>query len=156
MKRLAVVLAGALALAACNRDEPAPEPSFEEPQVADIEAVLADSAAGWNEGDMTRFVDIYSADPRTAFVGTQIIHGRGEIERRYRDRYDWSGPDPEGRGVLSFVTEDFRPLGEDHALYVGRYVLEFPEGKPPQTGFTSLVFERDERGDWRIISDHSS
>ncbi|KLE34597.1 YybH family protein [Aurantiacibacter luteus] len=155
--RFALLLAGALALAACNRDKPAPQPTVEEPQVADIEAALTDSAAGWNEGDMTRFLDIYSGDPRTAFVGgEEVIHGRGEIETRYRDRYDWSGPDPSDRGVLSFFTEDFRPLGQNHALYVGQYVLEYPEGKPPATGWTSLVFERDEGGHWRIISDHSS
>ncbi|MXO94312.1 DUF4440 domain-containing protein [Erythrobacter arachoides] len=151
-------MAGTLALAACNgADAPEPQASVAEvPQVADIEAALNDSAAGWNEGDMTRFLAVYSGDPRTAFVGgEEVIHGRGAIETRYRDRYDWSGPDPSGRGVLSFVTEDFRPLGQDHALYVGRYVLEYPQGKPPATGFTSLVFER-ENGKWQIISDHSS
>lgn len=150
------VLALTPALVACQAEAPAPAPAVEEPQLADLDAALTASAAGWNEGDMQRFLAIYSGDPRTSFVtADEVLHGRAEMEERYRTYYDWSRPDPSERGVLTFQSEDFRPLGPDHALWVGRYILSYPEGKPPATGFTSLVFARED-GEWRIIADHSN
>ncbi|MFB0612776.1 YybH family protein [Aurantiacibacter poecillastricola] len=126
------------------------------PQVAEIEAVMEDSAAGWNAGDMNRFLAIYSRSPQASFVGSGgLLRGVEAMEERYREAYDWSRPDPSGRGVLTFETEDFRPLGDRHALYIGRYVLTYPDDREPATGLTSLVFAREENG-WKIIADHSS
>ncbi|MEN3972417.1 SgcJ/EcaC family oxidoreductase [Sphingomicrobium sp. XHP0235] len=124
---------------------------------AQIEAVMADSAAGWNEGDMERFLAIYSDAPETSFVGSSgLVRGRSAMEARYREAYDWSDPDPAERGTLSFETEDVRALGPEHALFIARYVLTYPDAtKEPATGFTSLVFAREEGG-WRIVADHSS
>lgn len=159
MMRLVPALVAALALAACS-----PRPASEEaatsaatvPQQADIEAVMAASAAGWNEGDMPRFLAIYSAAPETSFVGADgLVRGVEQMEARYREAYDWSQADPAERGVLSFETQDFRPLGDGYALYIGRYILTYPDGREPATGLTSLVFARED-GSWRIIADHSS
>lgn len=157
--RTAMLLAGALALAGCDaatQPEPSDAVTGAEVQVADIEAVMADSAAGWNEGDMDRFLAIYSDAPETSFVGSGgLLRGRASMEERYREAYDWSQPDPAERGVLTFETEDMRPLGPDHALYIGRYILTYPDDREPATGFTSLVFARED-GTWKIIADHSS
>ena len=121
-----------------------------------IEAALADSAAGWNEGDMDRFLAIYSDAAETSFVGSSgLVRGIAAMEERYRAAYDWSDPDPAERGVLTFETVDFRYLGQEHALYIGRYILTYPDGRDPATGLTSLVFERTRDG-WKIIADHSS
>lgn len=157
--RFVVLFAGALALAGCDGlREPVASQSATPATapVAEIEAVMADSAAGWNEGDMDRFLAIYSAAPETSFVGSGgLLRGVAAMEERYREAYDWSQPDPSERGVLSFETEDLRRLGADHALYIGRYVLTYPDGREPASGFTTLVFA-DEDGDWKIIADHSS
>ena len=158
--RTAWLLAGVLALAACT---PEPEPvdaatmeGVAAPAVADIEAIMEDSAAGWNEGDMDRFLAAYSDAPETSFIGSGgLTRGRAEMEGRYREAYDWSQPDPAERGVLTFETEDFRPLGDDHALYIGRYILTYPDGREPATWLTSLVFARV-GDDWKIAADHSS
>lgn len=163
--RHALAVAGVLALVACT-PEPEPVdaattgvvdvPDVAAPDVEAIEAVMADSAAGWNEGDMDRFLAIYSDAPETSFVGSGgLIRGRSEMEQRYREAYDWSGPDPSERGILSFETEDLRALGDDHALYIGRYILTYPGDRDPATGYTSLVFAR-ENGAWKIVADHSS
>ena len=77
------------------------------------------------------------------------------MEQRYREAYDWSDPDPSERGILTFETLDFRPLGEDHALFIARYILTYPDDREPATGLTSLVFAREAEG-WRLIADHSS
>ncbi len=158
--RFALLIAGVTALAACT---PEPEPveaattdTVAAPQVSEIEAVMKDSAAGWNEGDMDRFLAIYSDAPDTSFVGSGgLMRGKAAMEERYREAYDWSQPDPAERGVLTFETEDFRPLGDVHALYIGRYILTYPDGREPATGFTSLIFAREDDS-WKIVADHSS
>ena len=118
-----------------------------------IEAAMTESAAGWNAGDVERFMAIYSAAPQTSFVVKDgLIRGKPAMIARYRERYDFS--DPAKRGTLTFKTLDFRQLDPSHALYIARYLLTYPDGKTA-SGPTTLIFAR-ERGGWRIIADHSS
>jgi uncharacterized protein (TIGR02246 family) len=118
-----------------------------------IEAVIADGAKGWNAGDVERFMAGYSDDPDTSFVTAEgLVRGKAGMLARYRDKYDFA--DPAKRGVLTFETVDFRPLGGARALYVARWTLTYPD-KPAASGYTSLVMAREAAG-WRIIADHSS
>jgi ketosteroid isomerase-like protein len=49
---------------------------------------------------------------------------------------------------------EVRPLGNDHALLTGRFVL-YGNDLPDRKGIYTLVFVR--RGkDWKILHDHSS
>ena len=114
---------------------------------------MADSAEGWNAGDLARFMRVYSDAPDTSFVTkTGVLRGKTVMAERYRTKYDFA--DAGKRGVLSFVTLDFRLLDRGHALYIGRYMLRAGDGKE-QSGMTSLVFRKEPAG-WRIIADHSS
>lgn len=123
------------------------------PQQNAVERVMADSASGWNDGDLARFMDIYSSSPETSFVTAQgVLRGKAVMSERYRVKYDFANATK--RGVLRFQTLDFRLLGPRHALYIGRYTLTYADGKT-QSGPTSLVFAR-EAGGWKIIADHSS
>ncbi len=155
--RAAFLLAGVLALTGCFGDWAAVEEQMNEVQApGDIEAAMRDSAEGWNDGDMDRFLAIYSDSPETSFVGSGgLLRGVAAMEERYREAYDWSQADPAERGVLTFETQDVRTLGPDHVLYIGRYILTYPDDREAATGFTSLVFE-DEDGEWKIVADHSS
>ena len=161
MRTVMLAMAAALALPGCVSsttyavaDEPTARAS--QATLRQIEAAMADSAAGWNEGDMDRFLAIYSDSPETSFVGSGgLVRGVAAMEERYRAAYDWSQPDPAERGVLSFETVDFRMIGSDHALFIGRYVLTYPGGREPASGLTSLVFAEEARG-WKIVADHSS
>ncbi len=147
--RSALVLCAALSLAACSW---APDRAVEEEKLA-VTAALAESAAGWNSGDLDRFMGVYSESPETSFVSEEgVLRGRGKMAERYQTKYDFSNPAK--RGALSLETLDFRLLGTDHALYIGRYTLAYPDGKTV-SGPTSLVFAR-EGGSWRIVADHSS
>lgn len=122
------------------------------PQAA-VEAAMTDSAAGWNAGDLARFMAIYSEAPDTSFVTkTGVLRGKAVMAERYRTKYDFANAAK--RGVLGFETLDFRLLDPAHALYIGRYTLTGGDGGA-QSGMTSLVF-RKEHGGWRIIADHSS
>ena len=123
------------------------------PERAAIETAMADSAAGWNAGDLDRFMRVYSDAPDTSFVTRDgLIRGKAAMATRYRARYAFDKPG--ARGVLTFATLDFRLLGPRHALFIARYMLKMPNGTM-QSGPTSLVFRR-EKGGWWIIADHSS
>lgn len=118
-----------------------------------VEAAMTASAAGWNAGDIDRFMAIYSDRPETSFVTSDgLLRGKAAMAARYRQHYDFA--DAAKRGTLTFATLDFRLLDSTHALYIARYTLTYPDGKT-QSGPTSLVFAK-EAGDWRIIADHSS
>lgn len=120
-----------------------------------IEAAMTDSAAGWDKGDIDRFLQVYSNDPATSFTTSEgIARSKADVRARYLKRYaaQWAA-DRSGASKLSFVFEDFRPLGADHALLTARWKL-VQRGKE-QSGMTTLVFRR-EAGDWKIVADHSS
>lgn len=122
------------------------------PDQAAIEAAMAASAAGWNAGDVDRFMAIYSDAPEASFVtGDGLVRGKAAMIARYRAKYDFT--DAAKRGVLRFATLDWRQLGPGHALYIARYTLTYPDGKTV-SGPTSLVFRREKSG-WKIIADHS-
>ena len=118
-----------------------------------IERAMGDSAAGWNAGDVERFMAVYSAGSATSFVVKDgLLRGKPAMIARYRAKYDFS--DPAKRGTLTFTTLDFRQLDPTHALYIARYLLTYPDGKTA-SGPTTLIFAK-ERGGWHIIADHSS
>lgn len=118
-----------------------------------VEAVIADSAQGWNAGDVDRFMDSYSDSPETSFVTEQgLVRGKAAMLARYKAKYDFANPAK--RGVLTFEAIDYRQLDPTHALYIGRWILTYPDGTSAK-GHTSLVMAREKAG-WRIIADHSS
>ena len=117
-----------------------------------VPAMLRASAEAWNRGDLESFLDDYLDSPETTFVGTDLSFGVDRIRERYLRSY-WRTGRPEG--LLRFEDLHVRPLGADHALAHGRYVLTDPNGGEQGTGFFSLVLVRTSDG-WRIIHDHSS
>jgi len=143
------VLAAALLLGACASTPP---PGRDPAIVQAIEAAMSDTAAGWNAGDMQRFMAVYSDAPETSFVaGQELLRGKPAMIAMYDKAYDFD--DAAKRGTLSFETVDLRALGPAHVLYIARYTLTYPAAEPV-SGLTSVVFAR-EVGGWRIIADHS-
>lgn len=121
----------------------------------EITRMLHASAEAWNRGDLDGFLDDYLDTVETTFVGASgVVRGVDEIRRGYRSSY-WSDGAP--REALSFEGLEVRPLGEDHALALGRYVLhDEPADSMVATGRFSLVLRRVEDRGWKIIHDHSS
>jgi uncharacterized protein (TIGR02246 family) len=118
---------------------------------AQVEAAMADSAAGWNAGDLARFTAIYAPDAVYVAGGT-LVRGKEAIAARYAKSFADGG---NTRGQLSFQPLMWRPLSAVHLLHVARWTLTPRGGAAPQSGMTTLLFERRRDG-WRIISDHSS
>jgi len=120
-----------------------------------VMAAMHDSAAGWNAGDLDRFMAVYADAPTTTYVtSTGLAHGRAEIASHYRAYF--GGSKSAERGNLSFEPLEFRLLDPTHALLIARYTVS-PAGTRTKawTGPTSLVFEKRADG-WKIIADHSS
>jgi uncharacterized protein (TIGR02246 family) len=120
-----------------------------------VMAALQDSAAGWNAGDLDRFLAVYADAPTTTYVtATGLAHGKVEIASHYRVYF--GGPKDAERGKLSFEPLDFRLLDPTHALLIARYSVT-PAGTRTEawSGPTSLVFEKRAEG-WKIVADHSS
>ena len=151
-ERVAGVLLLAI-LAACTPSgsgRNVPPPDF----AGEIVAALEASTAAWNQGDLAGFLEPYLDSPETTFVGSGgLLRGKDEIQARYQSSY-WENGAPDD--VLRFENIEVRPLGNEHALAVGRYVLtERNVGRETATGIFSLVFARTSEG-WKIIHDHSS
>jgi uncharacterized protein (TIGR02246 family) len=118
------------------------------PQAA-IEAAMADSAAGWNTGDLDRFVAIYADD--AVYVTTKgLVEGKAAIAARYRPGFANGG---NVRGTLSFRMLGERKVDATHQLVFAQWSLASKMER--ESGMTTLLFER-QRGRWRIVADHSS
>lgn len=138
-----------LSIALAHPADARPKP----PRQAEIVAAMQDSAAGWNAGDIDRFMALYSESAETSFVsGNALLRGKQAIADHYRKGFNFA--DAAKRGTLSFESLDFRALGADTALYIARYTLAFPDGKSA-SGVTTVVFRREGKA-WRLIADHSS
>lgn len=143
------------ALAACaapRSDSPAPvrRSAAGRPITrADAEALLAAQTAEWNAGNLPGFVATYWDGPELTFFGRSgLTRGRGDLLATYQRAY----PDAATRGELSFDLVDFRPLGTDHALVLGRYRIR---RAVPALGVFTLVLARQD-GRVVILHDHSS
>jgi len=112
-------------------------------------AVLQDTAAMWNKGDINGFMAPY-ADSATYMTAAGLI-GVDAMRSRYLAKY-FTGAAPDQQ--LRFDQVEVRRLGDNHALLTGRFTLT-GGGKADQTGRYSLVWVREPSG-WRILHDHSS
>lgn len=123
-------------------------PALSPPQ-AQVMAAMEASAAGWNAGDLDRFMAVY-ADDATYVTKDGVLRGKAAIAARYRPSFvDGANT----RGKLSFEPVAFRIAGPAEQLLIARWRLT---GVPTdQSGMTTLLWERRPAG-WRIVADHSS
>jgi uncharacterized protein (TIGR02246 family) len=116
-----------------------------------IEAALSASSAGWNAGDLDRFMAIYLDSDRTTFATPkQYIHGRTEIRAHYA-RHFLPGA---ARDSLRLENVEIDSLAPPVANVAAFYVL-FRGDSTTARGPTSLLMERI-HGTWLIVHDHSS
>ena len=119
------------------------------PDVAAIRAVFDTTAAGWNRGDLSVYLSGY-ASSATAMGRMGLVRGPNGIGDQMRAGF-WKSGRPDQ--VLSYDHLEVRPLGRDHALATGQYILT-GAGQPPRTGWFTTIWERTPAG-WRMIHDHS-
>jgi len=116
----------------------------------EIKRVLMAQVEAWNRGDIPGFVKTYSDD--CTFVGKSILHGKADLEARYRQRY----PTSEAMGRLHFTDLNVRLLDDHVAIVTGSWHLDRnTAGGGAVGGVYSLVFKRIDNV-WRIVLDHTS
>lgn len=122
---------------------------------AEIETMLARSAANWNRGDLDAFVADYLPGNGTTYIGSRgVLRGPADIRAAYAPRFAPGG----ARDSLSFQLVDVDPLAPDVLNVIATYILARHVGARDSVtarGPTSLVMRRVD-GRWRIVHDHSS
>ena len=117
---------------------------------AAITVVLSAQQAAWNRGDVDAFLVGYWHSPELTFSGSSgVSRGWDGVLARYKKNY----PDREAMGQLEFSELEFRFLGPDAALVLGRWHLKRDKGDIG--GVFSLVWQRFPEG-WKIVHDHTS
>jgi uncharacterized protein (TIGR02246 family) len=145
---LAALAAFGLPCAACAHPQPGADPAVPR-AAAEIRAVLDSTAAGWNRGDLDRYLWAY-ADSTTTMGAHGPERGRAAVETQMRQGFWRTGRPAQ---TLRYEHVDVRPLGPASALVTGEYVLS-GGGRPDRTGWFTTVWARTRDG-WRMIHDHS-
>ena len=115
-----------------------------------ISTVLDAQQAAWNRGDVDAFMLGYWQSNELTFSGSSgVSRGWDGVLARYKKSY----PDRAAMGQLDFSELEFRFLGPDAALVLGRWHLK--REKDDIGGVFSLVWQRFPEG-WRIVHDHTS
>lgn len=138
-----------IGLAAASRI-PAQNIDPREADRAKIAAVLTAQQTAWNRGDVDAFIVGYWESRELTFSGSSgIARGFDGVRQRYKKNY----PDRAAMGQLAFSDLEFRFLGPDAALVLGKWHLKRDNGD--LGGVFSLVWQRFPDG-WKIIHDHTS
>ena len=115
-----------------------------------IKAVLEAQQAAWNRGDVDAFlVGYWHSSELTFSGGSGVARGWDGVLARYKKNY----PDRAAMGQLDFSDLEFRFLGPDAAMVLGRWHLK--REKDELGGVFTLVWQRFPDG-WKIIHDHTS
>jgi len=129
----------------------APKMQLGNPQ-AEIEAMLARSAADWNRGDLAGFMGDYAPDSLTSHVSSgHVQYGWRRLYDRYQVTYFAPG---KMRDSLTFEEVRVRPLTTDLALCTARFTLHRGDSVTASGPFTLVLQKRGER--WYILHDHTS
>jgi uncharacterized protein (TIGR02246 family) len=144
---VALTIAGLLSAQKQVWGRPADEPTADREA---IHAVLGAQQAAWNRGDVDAFLVGYWHSPELTFSGSNgVSRGWDGVMARYKKTY----PDRAAMGQLDFSELEFRFLGPDAALVLGRWHLK--REKDELGGVFSLVWQRFPDG-WKIVHDHTS
>ena len=150
MRRCSVLVLTAV-VAACSSQMQSVGTGLRFPSdAAAITAVFDTTTAGWNRGDLAAYLSAYT-DSATAMGANGPVRGVNAIGDQMRAGY-WKT----GRPIQALHYEhlEIRPLGPDHALATGQYVLS-GGGRPDRTGWFTTIWARTPAG-WRMVHDHSS
>lgn len=115
-----------------------------------IDGLFEHQIRAWNEGDVDDFMLGYWNDERLIFVGsTGPTYGYQNTLEGYKKRY----PDRAAMGRLAFDILEKRQWDRRTIQVIGKFTL-YREKDTPTGHFSLLV--RKIKGEWLIVSDHSS
>lgn len=115
-----------------------------------IRKILATQTKSWNRGDVEGFMQTYWNNDSLMFIGKSGVHfGWQETLNNYKKSY----PDTTAMGKLSFNIITVKKLSAEYYYVVGKWMLKRTIGD--LSGHYDLLL-RKIKGNWYIISDHSS
>lgn len=109
------------------------------------------SAEYWNKGEVDNYMNI--CYPKSEEILMQSTNARIYGYKKIYDMYAKLLPNTEARGVLSFTEMEVKVLTPDTAMEIGKFTLEFKDGKK-RTGYFTGLLKKFPDG-WKIIHDHS-
>lgn len=122
-------------------------------QTTDEKAVLKildNQVYYWNKGDLDNFVKGYWNNDSLMFIGSKgVVYGYENTLKRYKQTYS----DTAKMGKLTFTVLHVNKLSPDVYFVVGKFFLKRTVGDAE--GHYTLIF-RKIKGEWKIVSDHSS
>jgi uncharacterized protein (TIGR02246 family) len=115
-----------------------------------IKGLLAKQTDTWNHGNLEGFMQTYWKSDSLMFIGKSDVHfGWQQTLNNYKKSY----PDTTTMGKLSFDIIAIKKLSPDYYYVVGKWMLKRSIGD--LNGHFDLLLKRI-KGNWYIISDHSS
>jgi uncharacterized protein (TIGR02246 family) len=107
------------------------------------------SAAAWNRADLNAYMALYA--PKATMM---LPTGRADL-KSIREMYEkYYFVDGKAKQPLSYTNYEITMLGEDHAFLTGVFILKATDQLKERKGTFTLVFTK-EKGEWKILHDHS-
>ena len=117
---------------------------------ATIRSILERQTKDWNRGDITAFMKGYWESDSLMFIGKNgVTYGYQTTLNNYKKNY----PDVTAMGQLQFQILQVKSLGNGHYFVLGKWMLKRTIGD--LSGHYTLLFKKI-KGEWVIVSDHSS
>jgi len=115
-----------------------------------IKGLLAKQTDTWNQGNIEGFMQTYWKSDSLMFIGKTGVHfGWQQTLNNYKKGY----PDTTAMGKLSFDIIAMKKLSPEYYYVVGKWMLKRSIGD--LNGHFDLLL-KSIKGNWYIISDHSS
>lgn len=115
-----------------------------------ITNLLEKQRLAWNRGDLDGYMQSYWKSDSLLFVGkTGPKYGWKSTLENYKKSY----PDDESMGMLTFNILQINIIDLKNAFVLGGWKLKREKDEPQ--GFFTLWLRRI-KGEWKIVSDHSS
>jgi hypothetical protein len=116
----------------------------------EIRQILTRQTETWNQGNIEGFMQTYWKSDSLMFIGKSGVHfGWQETLSNYKKSY----PDTTAMGKLSFDIITMKKISPEYYYVVGKWMLKRSIGD--LNGHFDLLLRRI-KGNWYIISDHSS
>jgi ketosteroid isomerase-like protein len=116
----------------------------------EIRQLLSVQTKCWNRGDVEGFMQTYWKSDSLMFIGSKgVVRGWQQTLDNYKKGY----PDTATMGKLSFDIIQIKPLSDEYAFVVGKWMLKRSIG---DVGGHYTLFLRRINGEWKIVADHSS
>jgi ketosteroid isomerase-like protein len=116
----------------------------------EILGILERQTQAWNRGDLEAFMIGYWENDSLMYIGKGgVTYGYASTLNSYKKNYG----DTARMGKLKFDILHVKSMGPEHYFVVGKWFLTRSAGNVG--GHYTLIFKKI-KGEWVIISDHSS